>query len=454
MYGCDASPICDAAELQGALDGAHPGDRVTVGACRIEGSFQVPAGVILAGQGPETSTLAAAEALATALDVTPGTVGQPTRIEGLSVEHDGGFAIRAADVGELEVRDVVICSARGVGLGIEGLDRLLLEDIGLEGPITASSASMLGDLYDATDTATFGVALFSVGDAQLRRVSIVGYGEAGLVASRSTLSWTDGSSDVNLGVGIRLERTTATLTNVSARNTLRGFRGVPSYGVFSSNSAVTTTNMVVSDSQQGFGLIHVGGDVTHANLVANDNGGAGLLAQEMDSFSMEGTTTQLMRNEFAGVLVLDSPAAELRDLTVESTALVMGLPTGFETVMMGDGVQLVRSDGSRVTDAILRNNERVGVLADLAGGSTSSLTLSNVTVEGTGTQLGAVVQNGTAEPGWDGTVTRLGATLTNDLAFTGGLDISNVVGPGDFPPAGPLMRAETEGIDGIVAPCD
>ena len=452
--GCQSTPVCEAEALRAQLESARSGDQVRVGACRIEGTFHVPAGVTLSGEGPELSVIAAADELTNALDVDPGTESQPTVIEGLTLEHDGGFGIRSAESGHLVVRNVEICSRRGVGLGLQFLEEVVLEDLVVEGPVTVANAAELGDLYDAVQTATFGIALFDVGDAQLRRVQVIGFAEAGLVSSRSTVDWVDGLADVNLGVGVRLDHGAATMTNVSVLNTLRGFRGVPSYGLFTSESDVTTTDLMVADSRQGFGVMHIGGDVAHTNLRVNDNGSTGLMAQFMDSFLIEGPASEVLRNQFAGVLVVDSPGAVLRDFRVEDTTMALGLPMGFDTVTMGDGVQLVRSGGSELRGIRARNNERVAVLVDLDGGSTMGLIVSGVSAEAAGTALGVVAQNGTVVAGWDADVTRLGAALANDTAFSGGLDVADVVGSSDFPAIGPLMRAEMEGIDGIVAPCD
>ena len=64
------------------------------------------------------------------------------------------------------------------------LEGALIEDLTATGPVTAANAMELGDLYDAVQTATFGVALLDVMDAQLARVATLGYAEAGLVGSR------------------------------------------------------------------------------------------------------------------------------------------------------------------------------------------------------------------------------------------------------------------------------
>ena len=52
----DDGPFCSAAALAEALAAASAGETVRVGACRLAGSFTVPAGVTLAGEGGGASS--------------------------------------------------------------------------------------------------------------------------------------------------------------------------------------------------------------------------------------------------------------------------------------------------------------------------------------------------------------------------------------------------------------
>jgi len=102
-----------------------------------------------------------------------------------------------------------------------------------------------------------------------------------------------------------------------------------------------------------------------------------------------------------------------------------------------------------VSDLVLSANERVGLLLELGGGSTSSVSVAGVSVDGTGSAFGAVAQNGTLEAGWDSGVTRAGDTALNDAAFAGALDVAGAVGPPCLPP---LADVETAGLDALLGP--
>jgi hypothetical protein len=126
-------------------------------------------------------------------------------------------------------------------------------------------------------------------------------------------------------------------------------------------------------------------------------------------------------------------------------ALVIG-ETGAAEV--GDGVQLVSPAGRfAFSDVDLVANDRVGLLVDLGGRTLGWAALDDVTADGTGDQLGVVVQSGTVDASWDDGVTRLGATAANDAALLessrvlpsfGGLDLPALELDGLFP--GPSPR--------------
>jgi hypothetical protein len=93
------------------------------------------------------------------------------------------------------------------------------------------------------------------------------------------------------------------------------------------------------------------------------------------------------------------------------------------------------------------------MLLDLEGDSTTGITFEQVTVDGSGEQLGVIGQDGELRPGWDEGVTRMGATLTNDVEFTGTLDVVMAVSPTDYPTADEVATGGLE-VFGAVSPTD
>ncbi len=81
--------------------------------------------------------------------------------------------------------------------------------------------------------------------------------------------------------------------------------------------------------------------------------------------------------------------------------------------------------------------------------STATVALSAITVDASGTALGAVAQNGSVLSGWDAEIVRLGAAAANDALFTGSLDIAGAVGPPCFPP---IDDVRASGIGALVGP--
>lgn len=125
---------------------------------------------------------------------------------------------------------------------------------------------------------------------------------------------------------------------------------------------------------------------------------------------------------------------------------------GASLVDVGDGVQVVNSMRGLALDGLdLVDNERVGLLLHMVSDDLSTATMTGITVEGSVEMLGAIAQ-GTAVPsGWDTSVARTGATIDNDLAFAGVLDIVAVVAPTDLPLSG---AAGAFNLDAVVAPTD
>ena len=139
-------------------------------------------------------------------------------------------------------------------------------------------------------------------------------------------------------------------------------------------------------------------------------------------------------NGLAGIVSVETESLEVHGARVEATTEQVTTVGETGLRMAADGVHLMEGTGSAVLDDVtLSNNARVGLLVDVrADGDLPRVTLSSVTVNASGTALGAVAQSATgviASGPWDRGITRQGTAALNDAAITDRLDVLGAVGP-------------------------
>lgn len=432
VAGCggEDDPPCSAAALSEALRAATAGDVVEIGACRIEGEFEVPGGVTLEGAGPAATSLVGRDGAVLSLSGNGATV-----VRDLTVESDGRVGIRSAGPDEILLEGVDVDASRGVGIGIDGTPMVTLRAVHLRGPVSPENADELASDVDPTVSATHGLVLLDVGDATLEDVTATGFASYGALLVGSTARWNAGALDQNLGIGLCVDGGTVTVDALSIAGTLQGSRLRPSYStLLTGGSAVDSSGLTIRDSA-AYGMVVVEATGHHEGLVAEDNGDAAVWIQSSTSLEIAGST--LSRNRFAGVAAADSSGVVISDSEIGDTTLATSLFLDAAPIEVGDGVQLVGSaEAIRLEALALRNNGRVGLLLDLDGASTAGVSLDDVTVEGSGEALGAIAQNGDVQGGWDAAVARSGAVLDNDAAFAASgseLPLAGLLGPNNFP---------------------
>jgi hypothetical protein len=442
-----ATLLCDAADLVAALRDAVPGDVVRVGACTVAGSFTVPAGVALRGADRSTSVIASVDGRP-AVRLVPG--AEPARLSDIRVRsaaHTGIFLV--AGEGGVAVERVAVDATRGIALGGEGVDSVVLTDVALMGPVTPENELSIPPLATAEETATHGLLLARVGSAILTDVSATGFASFGALLVSVGTTWDGGGTTANRGVGLMVQGGTATLAALDLSGTLGEGTPIPSYGgVFAGGARIETTAVVVSGGRN-FGLLHDGVAARHTGLVANDNYEAGVWVQSCPSFELHGG--EIWRNGLAGLLLLETGATQLDGLRSGETRF---LPTVFgETgrVDIGAGVEIVRPGGPvRMVASGLLRNEQVGVLVHLASSATmDGISFEDVTVEGAGMQYGAIAQGGRIDAGWDAGLTRDAITTANDAAVSGLLDRAGALSAGDMPAVAEVVD---RGIVGVIDP--
>lgn len=394
--------------------------------------LEVPAGVTLRGSGPSTSVVRAASTVAVRLSTGASGV---TRLEALTVMSDACAGVVIDGSGEAVVDRVRVEVGRGIGLGVEAVSRVTLSDVDVIGPVadgSAPSAIPLPPYRCATsDPATHGIVLARVVDAELTRVTSRGFVGFGALFVESTVTWSGGASSDHVGVGLEVYGGSVTLTDVELCGARQDAAPIESFnGVFLGGAEVSSVRLRVCDGQV-FGLFHDRATATHSELSVIDHGFAGVWAQDAPMLELRGAT--LRGNAFAGVAAFRVGALVMSDALVEATTEGLITMGSGGAVRAADGVHVVDTPSSILTRVTLLENARVGLLHDLAGRTTADIVVREVRVSGTGTSLGAIVQNGTVTAGWDSGVVRDGVTRANDLAFTGTLPIAGAVGPSCLP---------------------
>lgn len=459
LAGCGADETVheDLASLVAALGEAEPGDEVRLGAVTLTATepIVVPAGVTLVGAGEGASRIVGPpDDVALVLRTAAGAA--ESAVTDLTVESDGRAAFMIGGGGDGRIERCSATVTRGVGLGAEDIGRLSLDGVSLVGPVTPENADAQPLDPAPNDTATHGVVLVRVANANFVDVSVVGFAELGATALDSGLEWVGGAADRNLGAGVFVTGGSARLVDLSVSGTLQGLRLLPAYGVIVTGGADVSSERLGIHDGASMGLVHAGVGGAHRDLAASGNRHAAVWVQDADGFELTGAGTLLEDNSFAGLVGIMSTGVTFTDGTVSGTVEAPRLQCGPGCeVRVGDGLHWVGTTGAvgRVT---LRSNERAGAVFDLDGGTTEALALTSITADATGDSLGLVAQNGTREDGWDTGVTRGGAAGDNDTAFLAAgdaLDVAGIVGPPDLRREGELA---TEGLEslGIVGPPD
>ena len=426
---------CDAAALQRALASAMPGDVVMVGSCVVQGPLVVPAGVTLRGEGVESSVVEG-DGSATVVEATLS-AGMTTRMEGLTVRSSACAALVGRGPGAFEVANVAVESATGVAIGVEGAERLVMNEVSLEGPVAEgpphNGIPLPPYTCDLGGPSTHGLVVVRVPDVRLSRVTSRGFAAFGVLLVESATTWEGGFSNDHIGAGLEVYGGTAQLTDVELCRARQDTAPVESFnGVFLGGARIQSQRLHACEGEV-FGLFHAEAEGVHEELVSEDNGFAGVWSQDSPSLRIAGEGSRVAANGFAAVAAFRVGSVEITDTTIADTAEGVTTLGGVGVIRAADGLHLVDNENVRVAQVEIVENDRVGLLIDLGGASTASVSLSNVAVAGSGAQLGAVAQNGTAVPGWDSAVTRDAQLAANDAAFVGALDIAGAVGPACFP---------------------
>lgn len=443
LTGCDGTDggtrICDAAELTSALATAAPGSTVPVGSCTITGNFTVPAGITLAGPvgSPRTHFVGAGTGPVLTL---VSDAASAAAISDVDVESHGTVGVLAMGAGAPTMGNVSVTASIGVGIRLERTGAARIIGCTVTGPVTADNAGAVPVNPTSDETATHGILLVESHGVWIAGTTVSGFARFGLLAVGSDLAWGSatgrgGSVGASLGTGIMISGGTASIEGVTVTGMLEGVQAIPAYAIVLSGGADVTTTNVVLENGEGFGLLQDSSTSTHTGLSATGNRFAGLWTQRSPSFVLrEGTSSMIAHNGLAGIVSVETDSLEVHGGRIEGTTEQVSTVGETGLRMAADGVHLMEGTGTAVLDGVtLAGNARVGLLVDVrAEGDLPRVTLTSVTVDASGTALGAIAQSPAgvvASGGWDSGITRQGAAALNDAAITDRLDVLGAVGP-------------------------
>lgn len=447
-FGCDSGGICDEATLRDALADSSSGDVVELGSCTLETEVTVPAGVILRGAGPGASVLQSSSGVAITVATSPGS---PVVLQGMTIRSGGCAAVVARGDGEFEASDLVVEAEQGIGIAAEGLERFAMRDVIVQGTITpgVSPSSIPLPPYACTEgtPASHGIVAVRIDDLSFDEVSTFGFAAFGALLVESTSVWNGGANSDHIGAGLEVVGGQAELVDLELCGARQDLAPIESFnGVFVAGANIISERLRVCDGEV-FGLFHASSAGSHTDLVAESNGFAGVWSQDSLSLDLQGAGTTLRSNGFAGVATFSVDEVSVADAMIAETRPGL-IPMGDGAIRAADGIHLVGSASTTVARVQLVDNERIGAVIDLAGGSTTSVSLEAVSVEAEGAGvLGMVAQNGTIEAGWDTDVSRAADVARNDAEFAGALDIAGAVGPSCFPVVDSVV---TGGVDALL----
>ncbi len=422
VAGCgsgDGAPIADAETARVRLGSASPGERVCLAAGDFRGPFQVPAGVIFCGAGADLTTVSAPAGMTT-ITLAPGSESSPTTVEAMTIRADGAFATEATGEGDVAVRDARIeVPGAGGGISVEMVGLSSVTDVEIRGSVNAGNAAMQPAMGTVTDTATHGVRATGTVVA-LEDVEVSGFAETGVRVTDGTLRFLRGTVSEVVGTGVVIDGGDADLESVVVERTLQGMRALPATGVVLADGAVVDTRALEVTGSEGYGILQSDSSASHADLRVTESAQTGIWVQDSDGLVL--ADAFLEGNHFEGVFATQSSNLTFERVAVARTRIETRITGAASAVEVGDGLSLFASNTNvRLEEVQLIDNERVGVLFDLDGGTFDDIDIASIEVSAMGEGLGAVAQNGTIPPDWDANITRNDVAEANDAAFTGTL---------------------------------
>jgi hypothetical protein len=372
------------------LAGAHSGDRILVGACTIEGpSITIPRGVTVEGFTTEESILDIH-----GLITVEGGDETPSAMRRLTVLTDETAGILAEGPGRVTVEDLDVVVTTGRGISAEDLSGFEARRLTFTGPVTERNADGQPFYPDDAVAATYGLAMICVDNAALEDIDATGFAFSGVAAIDSVVDWTGGHVGEGLGTGAHFRFSRASVSGVEISGVLQGTRLIPSYGLVTDQSLVSTHGLHVHDSQ-GYGALYNGGESYQTDALFEHLAEAGSWVQ---LGSLEVSRSHYEDNALAGIATYNATDLTVRQTSIVGTLLRLRIVSTM-AVEIGSGL-LVRGGhhgALRLQDVEIRDSEGWGALVYVQEGFDHPVELTGVTVSPATQGFGVL---GTLPDGW------------------------------------------------------
>lgn len=439
--GACGGSACDNAEcLTASLAEATAGTRIELTEGTFTGSFVVRAGVTVTGAGAGVSII-------DSNGYDPGLVIQTgtsvTTIENLGITAGPKGGIFANGGGDLTLNEVAVSAVGGVGFRAEGLSSLSIKALELSGNVAASQFGTITLNPDPNDFAVAGLVIRSTGNAALDDITATGFAAYGALIEDTPTTWNDGEVHGVVGTGIYISGSVeATFTGVNVHDVADGATPF-GYGIVATGGVHLVTDGLSAKDNRVAGVLMDHATGQHTNVAITGNGSRGIWIQYCAATTerpvaveLSGSATTLDGNKGIAFGVYQSTGVSLLGGYLGQTGIISIVEYGSAggRVDMGDGVQIIDSNGLVFRDLLIENNERAGLILDgdpdFAGGTLPSIDIlfDNVTIDGTGDR-GFVLQNGTSASTPDVVSTSLQAADTAG----GDLAVAKQLAPGDLP---------------------
>lgn len=438
LSGCESVDLCDGASIAERLANAESGDVVRIGACTLPAGVVVPAGVTLEGVGSTVSAIDALPGNLVAIRVETQ-LNLTTVVRGLSV-LGRCIAIEVGGSGNVVLDDVAIDVEDGRGVSVSGVASAEFRGLQVRGPISAENANDPEWIDGADDS--IGISLSEVGMATFSDVQVDGMAWAGVVSDNSDLQAEGLSIRNTLGYGVILQSGNSGFTALEIADTYQGLRGAPSIA-FAARDAIWSADGFTLERSERYGIVSQAGSVTIDDLTAQTGGDAALWVGGANTLQLGGENT-IDDMRFAGAVVVDSQAVDIRNLAVSNIGLStrnIGAGGLFAMLALGDGVHLIGDlAGATFENIEVTGAERVGLLLELGEGDAPTFT--SVSVDAPDGALGAIAGRASAmpfeldispEPTWDDGITRDAVSEAGDAMFADTLGVARTVSPAPLP---------------------
>jgi hypothetical protein len=394
----------DVACLHQALSEAAPGDTVWVSDGLFEGNFTLPAGVILSGEGSDRTTLAF-QGDAPVVEVLAGD-GHATELGGIRVEGGAGGGLRCQgdceiDGTRLVLSDVDVSVEGGVGLQVSGVCSVQADGVRFAGNIDETNRDGIPVEPDQARFAAVGIALVSVGQANLTQLEATGFAAFGVVLLDTPATWDGGEVYRGVGTGVQVGGpVTVTLKNLSIHDVWMGATPF-GYGIVASDGAHLVTEQVIAENNDNAGLLmdNASGEHTDSRFRSNHRG---VWIQTCTTpppgkdrvVVFRGDATELSDNLGVGVGIHGSSGVTVSGGIIRGTSkMQMATQAGGEAPI-GDGIDIYASGDLIFEDLAIEDNQRAGVAVDCGGADSLDITFTDVSISGGG-ERGFSVANGT-----------------------------------------------------------